>query len=79
VNIKTSDVSEAFLSNQSHKPFESESSKNFLSRVRVRDMTGSSQSGITRTVESLQVTGLQISSQCQVTGNFTFFYNIFML
>jgi len=31
----TSDVSESFLSSQSHKPLESESSKIFSSRVRV--------------------------------------------
>ena len=44
-----SDVSESFLSSQSHNPFESESSKLFES----------SQRRVTRTVESLRVIGLQ--------------------
>jgi len=48
-------VPQSFLSNQSHKPFDSESSKIFSSRV----MTWSSQSQVTRTVETLRVIGLQ--------------------
>jgi len=39
---KRSDVSVSFLSNQSHKPLESESSKNFSSRVRVESQELSS-------------------------------------
>jgi len=38
--LETSDVPKSFFSSQSHKPFESESSKIFSSRVRV--MTWSS-------------------------------------
>jgi len=48
--MASSDVSESFLSSQSHKPLESESSQNHLKFFRVR---------VTRTVESLRVIGLQ--------------------
>jgi len=53
----SSDASESFFSSQSQKPFELESSKIFSSRVRV--MTWSSQSRVTRIVESHRVIGLQ--------------------
>jgi len=59
VRFSASHVPESFLSSQNHKPFESESSKIFSSRVRVRVMTWSSQSRVTKTVESLRVIGLQ--------------------
>ena len=52
-----SDVSESFLSSQSHKPLESESSKIFSCQS--HDLVESSQSRVTRTVESLRVIGLQ--------------------
>jgi len=54
-----SDVPETFLSSQNHKPFESESSQLHLKFFRVRVMTWSSQSRVTKTVDSLLVIGLQ--------------------
>ena len=59
-----SDVSESFCRVKSHKLLESESSKNF-----------SSQSRVTKTVESLPVIGLQ----ARVTRNFMFFLRHFFL
>jgi len=50
--LMISDASESFLSSQSHRPFESESSKIFSSRARV--MTWSSQSRVTRTVSHFE-------------------------
>jgi len=73
----TSDVSESFLSSQSHKPFESELSKNFSSRVKVRVIIWSSQSQVTRTVESFRVVGLQARVSVESHEISHFFYDIF--
>jgi len=54
-----SDVPESFLSSQSHESFESESSKNFSSRV---------------TVESLRVIGLQARVNVESNEISHFFY-----
>ena len=54
-----SDVPETFLSSQSHESFESESSKNFSSRV---------------TVESLRVIGLQARVNVESNEISHFFY-----
>ena len=72
-----SDVSESFLSSQSHKPFESEPSQIFSSPVRV--MTWSSQSRVTSTVESLRIIGLQARVNVESHEISRFFYDIFLL
>ena len=54
------DVLESYLSSQSYKLYDSDMSQSHLTVVRVRnELVASSQSSITRTVESLQVIGLQ--------------------
>ena len=74
---RTSDVSESFLSSQSHLKF-------FRVRVRVRVMTWPSRvrvmtwpSRVTRTVESLRVIGLQARVNVESHEILHFFYNIF--
>ena len=59
-----SDVPESFLSSQSHKTFESEASQSHLKFFRFEseashDLVESSKGGVTRTVESPRVMGLQ--------------------
>ena len=46
-------MSESILSSQSHKLFESKSSKIFSSQIQNHDLVESSQSGVTRTVDLL--------------------------
>jgi len=72
--VESSDVPESFLSSQGHKPFESESSKIFSSRVRVVVMTWLSRVRI----ESQKLSShfghwFASSSQYRVILNFTFF------
>ena len=67
----SSDVSESFLSNRSHKTLESDSSKIFSNQTRV--MIWSSQSGVTRTASHWCVS----LSQCWDKRNFTFFLWLF--
>jgi len=62
---------------QSHKPLESESSKIFSSQS--HDLVESSQSRVTRTVESLRVIGLQARVNVNSHELSCFFYNIFLL
>jgi len=75
VMVSGSDVFESFLSSQSHKPLESDSSKIFSSRVRI--MTWSSR--VTRAVESLRIIGLQARVNVKSHEISRFFYNIFLL
>ena len=79
LRISSSDVSESFLSSQSHKPFESESSKIFSSQSQSHDSVESSQSRVTRTVESLRVIGLQVRVNVESHEIARFFYDIFLL
>ena len=76
--LTASDVPESFLSSQSHKPLESDSSKNFSSRV--RDMAWSSwvrvESQKCRVISSHWFAN---SSQCRVTWNFSFFSITFFM
>jgi len=78
----TSDVSESFLSSQSHKPFESESSQSYPKFFRVES---ESESWLGRlesesSHENCRVTSshwFASSSQCRVTRNFTYFLRHF--
>jgi len=68
-----SDVSASFLSRQSHKPFESESSQSHLNFFRVES---ESDSWLGRVISSHWFPS---SSQCRVTRNLTFFLHFFAM
>jgi len=83
-SLSNSDVTESFLSSQSHKPFESESSQSYLNFFRVEsiqshDLVELSQSRVTRTVESLRVIGLQARVNGESHEISRIFYDIFLL
>ena len=78
--VSGSDVLESFMSSQSHKPFESESSKFFSSRVSVRVMTWSSRIR----VESQELSSRFESLVCKLESmsshrKFLFYIDIFLL
>ena len=74
----TSDVPESFLSSQSHKPFESESSKIFSSQSQSHDFVNLSLSRVTKPVESLRVIGLQARVSVESHEILHFFYHTFL-
>ena len=81
-NINTSDVSESFLSSQSHKHFESESSQSHLKifRVESKSWPGWVESEFSH--KNCRVTSshwFASASQCRVTRNFTFFLRHFFV
>jgi len=72
-----SDVPESFLSSQSHKPFELEWYKFFQVQSEAsHDLAESSQNRITRTVESLQVIGLQarVNGESNEISHFSYLF-----
>jgi len=75
--VHSTDVSESFLSSQSHKALESESSKIFSSQS--HDLVVSSQNRVTTTVESLRVIGVQARVNVESHEISRFFYDTFLL
>jgi len=78
---KTSDVTESFLSRQSRVKVTSPSSQSHLKFCRVEsesshDLVKSSQSRVTRMVESLRVIGLQarVNVESYIFSNFSYIF-----
>ena len=77
-----SDMTESFLSSQSHKPFESEKCQSHLKFYRVRGESWLGRVESESNHKNCRVTSshwFASSSQCRVTRNFTFFLRPFLL